>query len=295
MPPKNSNQTKRKSKSKAKSSSPEPKTPQERKSRTMWDSDSFNGGPTSIDVLLDWLTTEGNYSRYKGGSSQKGESKTVLCSGIVGELINVGIVGRKAEHVREKIGKLEASFKVASDWLAQTGQGVSDEKQISDALISRCAYYYQLEPIMADRASTRPLCTSDPNVATKSDEHDSDDSSTSEETYNKRQRTSSSNSKGKGVMSEWESIQSECRMMKEKEIDQKWELDSKRLELEVQREAREAQQEMRAQKEADVNLRILESKAKEAELAAKVATLKARKELKDAGISDAEIDAALGM
>jgi hypothetical protein len=46
--------------------------------KTRWDADGPNGPdtePNSMSVLLDWWTTEGNYSKYRGGNDQKGKTK----------------------------------------------------------------------------------------------------------------------------------------------------------------------------------------------------------------------------
>ena len=42
------------------------KTP-EKKKRVLWASDGVNGGSSSLQILLDWITTEGNYGKWKGG------------------------------------------------------------------------------------------------------------------------------------------------------------------------------------------------------------------------------------
>lgn len=52
-------------------------------------------------------------------------------------------------------------FKEATDWLANTGQGVTDEASIKEAVLKRCPFYYELAPVMTERASTRPILTSE--------------------------------------------------------------------------------------------------------------------------------------
>ncbi|ETI42486.1 hypothetical protein L914_11954 [Phytophthora nicotianae] len=74
------------------------------KKRVLWDRDGVNGGPSSMKILLDWLTTEGNYTK-------------------------------KPADVRDKIQNLESKYRTAVAWLANTGQGVTDEKSIRSALV----------------------------------------------------------------------------------------------------------------------------------------------------------------
>ena len=56
-----------------------PITPEDflgKNNRVFWHNDSATGR-TSIQILLDWLTTEGNYDKYKGGSTTKDKVRIV--------------------------------------------------------------------------------------------------------------------------------------------------------------------------------------------------------------------------
>ncbi|KAJ3378319.1 hypothetical protein HDU80_002890, partial [Chytriomyces hyalinus] len=101
------------------------------------------------------------------GASKTGENKESLYAEIVRKLQEVKIYCRDANAISLKIQELETSFKDAKDWLAQTGQGIMDEEgdgeeteqKISSYVKKKCPFYNQLEPIMGERASTRPFAT----------------------------------------------------------------------------------------------------------------------------------------
>ncbi|ETN06223.1 hypothetical protein PPTG_13989 [Phytophthora nicotianae INRA-310] len=50
-------------------------------------------------------------------------------------LIDASIRHRKPADVRDKIQNLESKYRTAAAWLANTGQGVTDEKSIRSALV----------------------------------------------------------------------------------------------------------------------------------------------------------------
>jgi hypothetical protein len=70
----------------------------------------------SSNFMLDWLTTEGNYDKYRGGASADGKTKDSLCGEIVSIMKSEGIGHRKNGDIRTKINELERKFKEASEW-----------------------------------------------------------------------------------------------------------------------------------------------------------------------------------
>ncbi|OWZ03585.1 hypothetical protein PHMEG_00024659, partial [Phytophthora megakarya] len=130
--------------------------------RTLWGTNGPNDFVSSLSVLLDWLTEEGNDNKWRRGDKQNGDTKTSLAKAIAERIRDNGITHpRKAKDIVTKIGLLEQSFRIASDFLANTGAGITNEASLQAAIEVRCPHYDLLKDIMGDRASIRPLLTTD--------------------------------------------------------------------------------------------------------------------------------------
>eukprot|EP00977_Amphora_coffeiformis_P023604 scaffold13773_cov76-Amphora_coffeaeformis.AAC.1 len=74
-------------------------------------------------------------------------------------------VRREHKQVLLKIQNLEDTFRRAHDFAtSETGAGIFDkegEGTIKDAVLKICPYYYDLLPIMSERASAKPKATSE--------------------------------------------------------------------------------------------------------------------------------------
>ena len=144
-------------------------------------------------MLLDWWTTGDNWSRYKGGKTAPGKTGTIKKEQtwkLLAKKINdAGItVARNAKAVGAKITRMEADYKKAFDFVSNTGQGLMDEgKDITEYVKKLCPYYYELDPIMASRASTKPLSMFESEgdiVDVDSEKSDDNDDKDDDEDYN---------------------------------------------------------------------------------------------------------------
>jgi hypothetical protein len=88
-----------------------------------------------MNVLLEWLTTGNIYTHWRGGDATNGTTKLVMANEIV-HLIQQACITteRKAKHVTDKIETIERQFRAATDWLDNTGSGVTDEESVESTL-----------------------------------------------------------------------------------------------------------------------------------------------------------------
>jgi hypothetical protein len=128
-----------------------------KKRKVPWEDDG------TLSVLMDWLTTEGNYSSYAGSNGNvMGKSKAQFHKDI-SLLIKAKIPDsdREPKDVENKIVSLERQFRLAMDWVNNTGQGVDNPGDFEAAVLKRCPLWKDLEPIMGERPNSKPLCTNE--------------------------------------------------------------------------------------------------------------------------------------
>ena len=165
-------------------------------SRLPWSMDGPRGTEDSINseaIMLDWLLTEGNYARFRGNND--GTRKQAIGKELSLLFKDKGIkVERSPQAVVKKIQSMESQFSVAHDWVNNTGQGVKEsdgDAKFEECVRKRCKWYFELEPIMADRAKARPKVTTDTIDSILLDDSDDEDgpadvSSISSETSSKK-------------------------------------------------------------------------------------------------------------
>ena len=124
----------------------------------------------SLPILMEWLTTHGNYASYSGSSGNKGLTKTAYHKKIADIIRTKNPTSERNEKdVENKITSLERQFRQATDWAENTGQGVADPGDFEAAILKRCPFYKELEPIMGERPNARPLGTNEDDDAEEKD------------------------------------------------------------------------------------------------------------------------------
>lgn len=130
-----------------------------------WDSDGKNGPEdrhTSIRILLDWWTTEGNYSKFCGKHNE-GIKKKQYAETLANKMSEETISKRDSKNALNKIQHIEKKWREAHNFAtSETGAGIqeSDGATTFENLVkAKCPHYYELLEIMQDRASSAPKVT----------------------------------------------------------------------------------------------------------------------------------------
>ncbi|KAL3914041.1 MAG: hypothetical protein SGILL_006257 [Bacillariaceae sp.] len=163
--------------------------------RRSWDHDAKEpNGKTSASILMDWWTTQGKYSKYKGKDNE-GKKKKEFAEDLARQMRQeTTSTQRTAKQVQSRIKSMADKWRDTYDWTKNTGEGVRKEDQANgtntfeEAVLKRCPYYYELESIMEDRASVRPLATNyDQRFDLSSVEGNDDEDEDEEEEMNDEQ------------------------------------------------------------------------------------------------------------
>jgi hypothetical protein len=130
-----------------------------------WDSDGKNGPEdthTSMRILLDWWTIEGNYSKFCGKHND-GVKKKQFAAALATKMTAETSSKRDSKNVLNKIQHIEKKWREAHNFAtSETGAGIleSDGATSFEELVKgKCPYYYELLEVMQDRASTAPKVT----------------------------------------------------------------------------------------------------------------------------------------
>jgi hypothetical protein len=128
----------------------------EQKTWLSWTNDGHDASVNSLQILLDWLTTPGNYNRFTGGSG--GETRQAVVKEIQDKITEARIVSfRSIDSIVSKIKEIVSSYKRAHQIKNQTGQSM-------DNVYAACKHWDILDPILGCRPSVQPLFTNKQNV-----------------------------------------------------------------------------------------------------------------------------------
>jgi hypothetical protein len=128
----------------------------ENKTWLSWTNDGPDASNNSLKILLDWLTTPGNYNRFTGGSG--GETRQVVVKEIQDKITEARIVSFcSIDSIISKIKEIVSSYKRAHQIKNQTGQSM-------DNVYAACKHWDILDPILGCHPSVQPLFTNKQNV-----------------------------------------------------------------------------------------------------------------------------------
>lgn len=98
-----------------------------------WLKDGVNGGPSSMEVLVNWLSKKTNYAKWKGDDCERIPKKSLLES-IIDEMREVGIYHRLAKDVASKISTLQANYRLARGWKEIEGKKLVEAGATEDVV-----------------------------------------------------------------------------------------------------------------------------------------------------------------
>ncbi|KAI8376388.1 uncharacterized protein BYT42DRAFT_574417 [Radiomyces spectabilis] len=129
-----------------------------------WLKDGVNGGPSSMDVLVNWLAVKANYAKWRGDDSER-TPKKVLLEGIIERMREVGIYHRLAKDVASKISTLQSNYRTAREWNDTEGkklrQAGAKEEAVHEEILKRFPYWDALHEVFGStRTSAWPMSIS---------------------------------------------------------------------------------------------------------------------------------------
>ena len=107
-------------------------------------------GKSSLDLIVEWLTVEGNFNRWRSSET----SKRDVAEEIAGFLKDNGFPNQDWKGVKQQITGLEKKFREALQWQEQTGQGIMDEAETRQTAEEDMGLYEVEDNIGAARSET---------------------------------------------------------------------------------------------------------------------------------------------
>ncbi|EFP86500.2 uncharacterized protein PGTG_12456 [Puccinia graminis f. sp. tritici CRL 75-36-700-3] len=113
-----------------------------------WYLDAVNGGPTSMDILVTWLSTPGNYDRWLS-TPIPGPHREDFCTEIVEIMQQHGIHHRNAMGINNRILVIRRSYNSARDFFNHATRAGEEVDPIVLVYVRRvCQHWDLLDPVM---------------------------------------------------------------------------------------------------------------------------------------------------
>ncbi|KAG2774412.1 hypothetical protein PC129_g5421 [Phytophthora cactorum] len=110
-----------------------------------WDEDGVNGRPSSMEILLQWLSDHVNAERWQESSSER----DVVVNAIYDSLLARGIKHRSRGSVDVKVRELMHSFEKVEHWLQRKGIRYLDRNTRAECkVLKACPYYRELSSLL---------------------------------------------------------------------------------------------------------------------------------------------------
>ncbi|KAI7880677.1 hypothetical protein K492DRAFT_225874 [Lichtheimia hyalospora FSU 10163] len=171
-------------------------TAKAKKTYKSWLKDGVNGGPSSMDVLVDWLANTSNYAKWRGGSAsissiddennsnstEQRTPKKILLEEIIENMRQVGIYHRHPKDVASKISTLQSNYRSAREWHEIEGtrlrQAGFHPQTIHEELLKRFPYWDTLNDSFSN---IRPSPAWPMSISSIMDRNNDDNDDTSNE------------------------------------------------------------------------------------------------------------------
>ncbi|MGH7955010.1 MAG: hypothetical protein ACREOZ_03530, partial [Gloeomargaritales cyanobacterium] len=123
-------------------SKPQKTSSDARKPRISWDSDGPSKDVSSLSVIIDWLSNQTNYSRWKGDKGQAGERKSALAAEMLKLITEKGIKHKRtAKDICQKVSVIEGQFRSTYDWMTSKGLGTCPDETIEAQVRKKCNFF----------------------------------------------------------------------------------------------------------------------------------------------------------
>ncbi|KAG7393339.1 hypothetical protein PHYPSEUDO_009543 [Phytophthora pseudosyringae] len=126
---------------------------------TKWNADSVGGGPSSLNLLLQWLADPGNSTRWTQAAGMKGV-RVEVTKEIHEYFVSHGIKHRTCQSIYSKLGHLVQAFGKADKWLKRRGLrhfGLS--KKMEREVVDICPDYREITPSLRTALSSAEVAS----------------------------------------------------------------------------------------------------------------------------------------